>query len=329
MNNEIVQFRAIPTKTQEVVYKRAGTYTLNIKVEPFLQDGSTPSSEGRIIMEPDTNYQSILTKIKQEGALHASLIDPDELKQPAAIAGRMAEFADKAGTDMFFVGGSTCFNQAFIEKTMKAIKKNSNKPIIIFPGGINAVCQPADAILFISILNSTNPYFIIGGQMQGAVAIKMSGMEAISTAYLIVAPGGAAGWLSDAKPLPRYKPEIAVGYALAAQYMGFKMLYLEAGSGADTSVPIEMIKKVKKYVNLPMIVGGGVNTPEDAREKVLAGADIIVQGTFLEENILRDEGESLAAIIQSIKEAGASKEHARPEVRQDNVVPEGNSCEGQ
>nr|MDO8113951.1 geranylgeranylglyceryl/heptaprenylglyceryl phosphate synthase [Candidatus Sigynarchaeota archaeon] len=278
-------------------------------------------------MDRDTNYQAIMAKIKQEGALHATLIDPDELKQPAAIAGRMAEFADKAGTDMFFVGGSTCFDQAFIEKTMKAIKKNSNKPLIIFPGGINAVCQPADAILFISIFNSTNPYYIIGGQSIGSVAIKMAGMEAISTAYLVVAPGGAAGWISDTKPLPRYKPEIAVGYALAAQYMGFKMLYLEAGSGADTSVPNEMIKKVKKYCDLPMIVGGGVNTPEDARVKVLAGADIIVQGTFVEDHVLRDEGASLARIIQAIKEAGKEKLHAPPELKQNPVHAQGNSSE--
>jgi phosphoglycerol geranylgeranyltransferase len=274
-------------------------------------------------MQNDTNYQMILSKLKQEGALHASLIDPDELKQPAMVAGRMAELADKAGTDMFFVGGSTCFSQAFIEKTQKAIKKNSNKPLIIFPGGINAVCYPADAILFLSILNSTNPYFIVGGQTMGAVAIKMSGMEAISTAYLVVAPGGAAGWMSDCKPLPRYKPEIAVGYALAAQYMGFKMLYLEAGSGADTSVPVEMIKKVKKFCDLPLIVGGGVNTPEAAREKVLAGADIIVQGTFLEENIQRDGGESLAHIIQAIKEAG--KEKLASKHVKDASVPEASS----
>jgi phosphoglycerol geranylgeranyltransferase len=258
-------------------------------------------------MENNTSYNLIISKLKQEGALHASLIDPDEMKQPASVAGRMAELADKAGTDMFFVGGSTCFSQAFIEKTQKAIKKNSNKPLIIFPGGINAVCYPADAILFLSILNSTNPYFIVGGQTLGAVAIKMSGMEAISCAYIVVAPGGAAGWMSDCKPLPRYKPEIAVGYALAAQYMGFKLLYLEAGSGADNSVPVAMIKKVKKFCDLPLIVGGGVNTPEDAREKVLAGADIIVQGTFIEENIQRDGGEALARIVQAIKEAGKEK----------------------
>lgn len=254
-----------------------------------------------------THYELLASKIKQEGALHVTLIDPDEMKQSAHTAGKMAALADKAGTDLFFVGGSTCFDQAFIEKTMKAIKKNSDKPLIIFPGGVNAVCQPADAILFLSILNSTNQYFFIGGQTMGAVAIKMAGLEAISTAYLVVEPGGAAGWISDCKALPRYKPEIAVAYALAAQYMGFKLLYLEAGSGVENSVPEEMIRKVKKFVDLPLIVGGGVYTPEDARRKVLAGADIIVQGTFIEENILRDEGESLAAIIQAMKDAGRER----------------------
>ena len=269
-------------------------------------------------MAHDSHHDLIVNKIKQEGAVHVTLIDPDEMKQSAHTAGKMAALADKAGTDMFFVGGSTCFNQSFIEKTMKAIKKNSDKPLVIFPGGINAVCQPADAILFLSILNSTNPYFIIGGQSIGAVAIKMAGMEAISTAYMVVEPGGAVGWISDCKPLPRYKLEIAVAYALAAQYMGFKLLYLEAGSGVSNSVPNKMISKIKKFVDIPIIVGGGVYTPDDARQKVLAGADIIVQGTFIEDNILRDEGSSLAPIIQALKEAGKEKLNGNGTVKEGN-----------
>ncbi len=283
-------------------------------------------------MERSTQYEHILNKLKTDGALHVTLIDPDEMKQSALVAGKMAALADKAGTDMFFVGGSTCFSQAFIEKTMKAIKKNSDKPVIIFPGGINAVCQPADAILFLSILNSTNPYFFIGGQSIGAVAIKLAGMEAISTAYLVVEPGGAAGWISDTKPLPRYKPEIAIAYSLAAQYMGFKLVYLEAGSGVENSVPCEIIKKVKKFVDIPIIVGGGVYTPDDAREKVLAGADIIVQGTFIEENVIRDEGESLAQIITALKEAGKERMAARCDLKAsdnaDAATPKSDGIEG-
>ncbi|MBD3186289.1 geranylgeranylglyceryl/heptaprenylglyceryl phosphate synthase [Candidatus Bathyarchaeota archaeon] len=270
-------------------------------------------------------YNHILTKIKQDGCLHASLIDPDEMKQSARTAGKMAAFADDAGTDVFFVGGSTCFNQRFIERTMKAIKKNTDKPIVIFPGGVNAVCKPADAILFLSILNSRNPHFIIGGQVSGAVAIKLAGIEAISTGYLVVEPGGTAGWMADVKALPRYKPEITIGYALAAQYMGFKLLYLEAGSGADNSVPNDMITKIKKFIDIPIIVGGGIRTPGDAREKVLAGADIIVQGTFLEKNILKDEGSSLSAIIESIKNAGKEKkrdESGMPFKEQDSAMSE-------
>ncbi|MHA1680702.1 MAG: geranylgeranylglyceryl/heptaprenylglyceryl phosphate synthase [Promethearchaeota archaeon] len=254
-----------------------------------------------------STYNFLVRKIKEDGCIHASLIDPDEMKQSVATAGKMAAYADEAGTDVFFVGGSTCFNQTFIERTMKAIKKNSDKPIIIFPGGVNAVCQPAEAILFLSILNSRNPYYIIGGQVAGAVAIKFSGLEAISTAYMVIEPGGAVGWMADVKPMPRYKPEIAIGYALAAQYMGFKLLYLEAGSGVENSVPIDMISKIKKFVDIPIIVGGGIYNPDDAREKVLAGADIIVQGTFLEKNIMNDRGKSLAAIINAIKEAGKGK----------------------
>ncbi|MHA1793624.1 MAG: geranylgeranylglyceryl/heptaprenylglyceryl phosphate synthase [Promethearchaeota archaeon] len=272
------------------------------------------------MIRESSTYEYILNKIKEDGAIHASLIDPDEMKQSVATAGKMAAYADKAGTDVFFVGGSTCFNQTFIERTMKAIKKNSDKPIIIFPGGINAICQPADAILFLSILNSRDPYYIVGGQVSGAVAIKLAGIEPISTGYLIVEPGGTAGWISDVKPLPRYKAEIAIGYALTAQYLGFKMIYFEAGSGVDNSVPNEMIAKVKKFVDIPLIVGGGIYSPEDAREKVLAGADIIVQGTFLEKNIMKDQGKSLSRIIQAIKEAGKEKNESGLVVRQNNTV---------
>ncbi|MHA1700345.1 MAG: geranylgeranylglyceryl/heptaprenylglyceryl phosphate synthase [Promethearchaeota archaeon] len=252
-------------------------------------------------------YEYLMEKIKQDGCLHATLIDPDELKQPVHVAGKMAKYADNAGTDLFLVGGSTCFNQSFIERTMKAIKKNSNKPLIIFPGNVNAVCQPADAILFLSVLNSRNPYYIVDGQVAGALAIKLAGIEPISTAYFVVEPGGTVGWLSDAKQLPRWKPEIAIGYALTAQFMGFKMIYLEAGSGVDNSVPNELISKVKRFVDVPVIVGGGIYSPEDARGKVLAGADIIVQGTFIEKNVVKDEGRSLARIIQAIKDAGREK----------------------
>lgn len=253
-------------------------------------------------------YASILDKIEKEGALHASLIDPDEFKQSIENAGRMAALADQAGTDLFLIGGSTAFDQIYINKTILEIKKNSNKPVIIFPGSISAVSKEADAILFMSILNSTNPNFITGSQAIGALAVKRANIEPISTAYLVLQPGCTAAWISDVKPLPRDKPELTLAYSLAAQYLGFKFIYLEAGSGSNLSVPKEIITFIKNNgVQIPIIIGGGINTSKDAKEKISAGASIIVQGTFLEKNLIKDGGKSLKTIIEAIKKAGKEK----------------------
>ncbi len=219
----------------------------------------------------------------------------------------MAQYADQAGTDAFFVGGSTCFDQCFVDKTIEAIKENTRKPVIIFPGGISGVSSKADAILFMSILNSSNQYFFCGQQALGAFAVHMMNLEPIGTAYLIVEPGGTAGWASDAKLLPRNKPQIAAGYALAATYFGFQTIYIEAGSSVETSVPDETIKMIKKVVDVPIIVGGGINTEKDAIAKVQAGADIIVQGTYLEKYIMEDKGAGLKQIIEAIHNAGEVK----------------------
>jgi phosphoglycerol geranylgeranyltransferase len=135
-----------------------------------------------------------------------------------------------------------------------------------------------------SLLNSTNPYWIVGAQALGAPMIKRMGIETISMGYLVVEPGGTVGWVGDAKLVPRTKSDIAVAYALAAEFWGMKLFYLEAGSGADQPVPLEMISKVKKYSNTILMVGGGIRDGETARKIVEAGADIIVTGTVVENN---------------------------------------------
>ena len=148
-----------------------------------------------------------------------------------------------------------------------------------------------------SLLNSTNPYWITGAQAISAFDIKTKKIETLSMAYIIIEPGETVAFIGDAKPIPRKKPEIACAYALSAQYMGFSLVYFEAGSGADESVPPKMIAMAKKTIDVPLIVGGGIRTPEAAKEKVLAGADIIVTGNIVEDNINR-----LKDIISVIKE---------------------------
>lgn len=250
-----------------------------------------------------STYEYIINKLNNDGALHFSLIDPDPIRQGPNEAAKIARLAVDAGTDAILIGGSTVFDQRFVDDTISVIKNKVDVPIIIFPGGIACVSPKADAILFMSLLNSTDPYFIIGQQAIGSYTVKMANLEHISTGYLIIEPGGTAGWISDAKLLPRKKPKLTAAYALAAEMFGFKLIYLEAGSGSE-SIPPEILKLCKKVIKIPIIAGGGIQSKEDARILVKAGADIIVMGSFLENNILKDNGASLKVIIDEIKDAG-------------------------
>lgn len=147
------------------------------------------------------------------------------------------------------------------------------------------------------------PSATITARTLGARYIKQFNIEPIAMAYLIVDPGGTAGYVGDARLIPRHKPEIALGFALAAQYLGFKMVYLEAGSGADNAVPLPMVKTVAKHLDIPVAVGGGITDVEEAAAVASAGADIIVQGTVVERTIQEDGGESLSKTIQAIRKA--------------------------
>jgi phosphoglycerol geranylgeranyltransferase len=251
-------------------------------------------------------YEYIIKKLNSEGTLHFSLIDPDPIRQTPEKAAKMAKYAVDAGTDAILIGGSTIFNQGFVDKTVLAIKSEINVPVIIFPGGVSNISYHADAILYMSLLNSSDPYFIVGQQALASFTIKNSNLEYISMAYLIIEPGASAGWIGNAKLLPRNKPKLTAAYALAAEMFGFKIVYLEAGSGSE-KIPIEHIATSSQILNIPIIAGGGVQNKEDARAFVEAGADIIVMGTFLENRILKDNGNSLKEIIDEIKEAGKTQ----------------------
>jgi len=152
-----------------------------------------------------------------------------------------------------------------------------------------------------SLLNSTNPYWITGAQALGAPIIKKLGIETISMGYLVVEPGGTVGFVGDAKLIPRSKPDIAVAYAIAAEFMGMKLFYLEAGSGASQQIPPEMIAKIKKFTDLIVIVGGGIRNGTTAAEVAKAGADIIVTGTVVENSSkVEDKIKELVTGIRSI-----------------------------
>ncbi len=227
------------------------------------------------------NVESYLRERLKEKKLHLTLLDPEEQTPDKAV--EIAKNAVAGGTDGIMLGGSTT-DSIELDLTAKALQENVDVPIILFPGNISGVSKYADAIFFMSLLNSSNPYWIIGAPALGAPLVKKLGIETISMGYMVVEPGGTVGWIGDAKLIPRNKPDIAVAYAMAAEFFGMKLLYLEAGSGADQSIPEEMIAKVKKTTDLILIVGGGIRDGETARQIVDAGADIIVTGTVVENN---------------------------------------------
>ena len=166
------------------------------------------------------------------------------------------------------------------------IKSLAEIPVIFFPGGISQLNSHYDAILFMSIISGRNPHYLIGEQVIAAPIINDLGIEVIPTGYLLLDgdSNSAVQFMSGTAPIPMDKPDISIAHALAAQYLGKQLIYLEAGSGAKQAVTNELIKKVFEQVDIPMIVGGGIRTPEVAREKVESGASFVVTGTIIEEN---------------------------------------------
>lgn len=216
----------------------------------------------------------------RHGPVHITLIDPD--KQDPKEAGAIAQAAAQAGSHAIMVGGSTPERARILDKTVRLIKKQSGLPVILFPGGATQVSAHADAIWFMMLLNSRSRDFLIGEQVKGAPIIDKIGMEPIPMGYLVVEPGGTVGKVGQADLVRRDDLDAAIRYSLAAQFLGMRFVYLEAGSGADTPVPPAMIRAVKRAVKIPVIVGGGLRTAEAAQEAIEAGADIIVTGTLVE-----------------------------------------------
>ena len=239
----------------------------------------------------------LLDKIKAEKTIHITLIDPEKITPQQASA--IVENSKASGTSAIMIGGSTFVSQNHLDNVTKAIKRTVKIPTILFPNNITGISRHADAIWFMSLLNSTDPYFLIGAQVLGAPLVKRYGLEPIPMGYVIVGEGGTAGIVGKAIPVPYNKPELAAAHALAGQYLGMRFVYLEGGSGAKDPVPPEMIRAVKQYVDIPIIVGGGIRTRERALAAASAGADVIVTGNVTESN---DGERKISEIIEGIKE---------------------------
>jgi len=240
----------------------------------------------------------LLNKIKADGAIHITLLDPEKLS--IETASYTAHDAEAGGTAAIMVGGSTVTSTENLDNVVKSIKKTVKIPIILFPNNVTGISKYADAIWFMSLLNSSDPYFLIGAQVLGAPIIKKHGLETIPLGYIIVGEGGAASVIGRACPIPYNKPELVVAHALAAQYFGMRFVYLEAGSGVKQPVPAEMIKMVKSLVGVTLIVGGGIRNSHQAETIASAGADIIVTGTITEKcGNLKERISALAKCVKS------------------------------
>lgn len=211
----------------------------------------------------------------------AWLIDPDKTD----FLGNIPHLADIAKVDYFFVGGSLLRN-SFLQELVVFLKKHTNLPVILFPGSAVQVVPEADAILFLSLISGRNPDFLIGQQVLAAPLIYQHQIKTIATGYVLVDSGKptSVSYISQTMPIPIDKPDIVIATALAGQYLGMQCIYLEGGSGALNTVDTKLVHSLRKTLSIPVLTGGGINTPEKMKEFYDAGANVVVIGTAFEHN---------------------------------------------
>jgi phosphoglycerol geranylgeranyltransferase len=229
------------------------------------------------------NY--ISSERKKHGTLCFALIDSESFLSSPTNVSKL----EHIGITAILVGGSSVTDQLELTQIVSNVKSQTRIPVILFPGNVTGVCPTADAILFSSLLNSDNPYFITEAQALGALSVKKYNIEPLPTGYLIIGEGTTAWFVGRARGIPHAKSGIAVMYSLAAQYLGMRFLYLEAGSGAKQSVQPQMVAAVRRNYGGVIIVGGGIRDVATASGISRAGADIIVIGTMIEKEANWDE----------------------------------------
>ena len=234
----------------------------------------------KVIMEI---YEKIIADKKKNKKSFALLIDPDRQNAKELIS--IIKKAEKNNVDYFFVGGSLLTNNN-LDECLDTIKQNSKIPVVLFPGNAMQVNNKADGILFLSLISGRNADMLIGKQVITAPILKQSTLEVISTGYILVDSGKptTASYMSNTTPIPHDKNDVASCTALAGEMLGLKMIFMDGGSGAYNPISEEMIKKTSNSINIPLIVGGGINSGNKAKANCLAGADIIVVGDAIEKD---------------------------------------------
>ncbi|MCC7552093.1 geranylgeranylglyceryl/heptaprenylglyceryl phosphate synthase [Candidatus Micrarchaeota archaeon] len=247
----------------------------------------------------------IKEELSKKGALFFGVIDPVDYKDLNSCIITAKKTAD-AGADILLLGGSIGVQGEILDNVTKGIKEKTNTPVVLFPGNIGTVTPYADAMYFMSLLNSRNAYWISQAQTLAAPMIKQYKIETIPVGYLIVEPGGTAGWVGDVNLIPRARPKIAAGLAMAAELSGSAMVITDTGSNPETGhVPLDMIQIVSQSIDVPYIVAGGIKTPEHAKNVIKAGADIIQVGTGLEDS--KNIEEYVKKMIKSVREEGKKR----------------------
>lgn len=213
----------------------------------------------------------------------AVLVDPD--KADDKHLNQLGKLAADHKVDYFFVGGSLLVNNG-LDSCIRLLKEQSGVPVILFPGNTLQMSYQADAILFLSLISGRNAEMLIGRHVVAAPYLKLSNVEVIGTGYMLIESGRptAVSYMSNSVPIPSDKDDIAVCTAMAGEMLGLKLIFMDAGSGAGTPVSASMVKHVSQSIDIPLIVGGGINTPERAQATALAGADLIVIGNAVEKD---------------------------------------------
>ena len=242
------------------------------------------------------NVLPYVHELLKTGPVHVTLIDPD--KQDFSGSARIAESAEKGGTHLLLVGGTTGVDHTKLDRTIVAVRENAGVPIVTFPTSSSIISDRTDAILFMSLMNSNDVKYAMREAVMGAPTIKRMGIEAIPTGYVVVEPGMLVGEVGNVELIGREDLDTAVKYAVGAQMFGMELFYLEGGSGVDQPIPSSLIAAVKRSIDIPLVVGGGISGAARAGDAVRAGADIIVTGNILERS--RDIEGTISHIIREM-----------------------------
>ncbi len=253
-------------------------------------------------------YSNLINQLKEEAGQLFLVIDPPN--QSPEQAAKMSKIAEEAGAKAIAVGGSLGAQGKSLDDTLIAIKDKCAIPTILFPGNIATLSNIADAVYFMSMLNSNDPYYISGAQVASSFPIKKMDLEVIPTSYIIVEPGRAVGFMGRAQLIPRNLPYLAAANALAGQYMGSKLAILESGGGTEKPVSKEMIIATKSSIDIPLLIAGGVRTPAFAFDCISSGADIIHVGSAIEKtngngSVAKSK---LQKMCQSVKRGAKAKQ---------------------